>query len=201
MRIVVAAGSRIWISRAQHAAFAVAILLLGYSGFALADTWAFQRHQDVRLQQLLRPVSAPAVPAVPASPVATDDGLIGRIEVSRLGISVIVMEGDSEVTLQHSVGHIIGTALPGQPGNVGLAGHRDSFFRPLRDIRVGDFIALTTPGGDFRYRVDSTRIVTPDDVSVLDSDSHQILTLVTCYPFYFVGAAPSRFIVRAERID
>jgi sortase A len=198
MRIVLAAASRIWISRAQRAAFAIAILLLGYSGFVLADTWAFQRRQDVRLQQLLRPV---ITPAALAAPVATDDGLIGRIEVSRLGISVIVMEGDSEITLQRAVGHIVGTALPGQPGNVALAGHRDSFFRPLRNIRVGDVIALTTPGGEFRYRVDSTRIVNPDDVSVLDSDSHEILTLVTCYPFYFVGAAPSRFIVRAERID
>lgn len=198
MRIIVAAGSRIWISRAQFAAFAVAILLLGYSGFVLADTWAFQRRQDIRLEQLSR--DTVATPAITPS-VATDDGLIGRIEISRLGISAIVMEGDSEITLEHAAGHIAGTALPGQPGNVGIAGHRDSFFRPLRNIHEGDIIMLTTPGRKFRYRVVTTSIVHPEDVSVLDSDRHEILTLVTCYPFYFVGAAPSRFIVRAERID
>jgi sortase A len=177
---------------AQRVSFAIAILLLGYSGFMLADTWVFQRRQDVRLEQQLQR---------PSPPPAIEDGLIGRIGISRLGISVIVMEGDSEITLQHAAGHITGTAFPGQPGNIGIAAHRDTFFRPLRNIQEGDTITLTTPGGEFRYRVDSTRIVQPDDVSVLDADNREILTLVTCYPFYFVGPAPSRFIVRAERID
>jgi sortase A len=127
-------------------------------------------------------------------------GLIGRMEVERLGVSVALMEGTGRSTLRRAVGHITGTALPGQRGNVGIAGHRDTFFRPLRNIQRDDIITLTTLAGEYRYRVVSTKIVSPSDVRVLESDGHEILTLVTCYPFYFVGEAPNRFIVRAERI-
>jgi sortase A len=127
-------------------------------------------------------------------------GLIGRMEVPRLGLSAIVMEGTSASILRRAVGHIEGTALPGQAGNAGLSGHRDTFFRPLRKIEPNDIITLTTTEGEYRYRVLSTSIVGPDDVAVLDSTEDEILTLVTCYPFYFVGPAPSRFIVRAERV-
>ena len=209
MRIVILAEATVWIRRAPRILFAIAILLIGYSGFMLADARVFQYRANARLGQLLRDqpetrnrqsgVTQISLPV--AVPVATGSGLIGRIGISRLGISVIVMEGDSEEVLRRAAGHIVGTALPGQPGNVGIAAHRDSFFRPLRNIKAGDVITLTTPGGEFRYRVASTSIVRPDDVTVLDSDRHEILTLVTCYPFYFVGPAPDRFIVRAERID
>ena len=120
--------------------------------------------------------------------------------MARLGVSVIVMEGTDARTLRRAAGHINGTALPGQDGNVGIAAHRDTFFRPLRDIRKDDVITITTSRGDYRYRVVSTQIVGPDDVSVLNSDGSDVLTLVTCYPFNFIGAAPSRFIVRAEQI-
>jgi sortase A len=209
MKIVIATESIVWIRRAPRIIFAIAILLLGYSGFVLGDTWVFQHRANARLGQLLRDEpgtrsrqAGMAQVILPvAAAVAVKDGLIGRIEISRLGLSVMVMEGDGEVTLRRAAGHIAGTALPGQPGNVGIAGHRDSFFRPLRNIRDGDVITLTTPGGEFRYRVVSTWIVRPDDVSVLDSDGREVLTLVTCYPFYFVGPAPDRFIVRADRID
>jgi len=110
------------------------------------------------------------------------------------------MEGTSSATLRRAAGHISGTALPGQPGNVGISAHRDTFFRPLRNIRRNDLITLTTALGEYRYRVVSTRVVSPQDVAVLDPAGNQILTLVTCYPFYFIGAAPNRFIVRAERV-
>ncbi len=112
----------------------------------------------------------------------------------------MLMEGDDAKTLRRAVGHIRGTALPGQPGNVALSGHRDTFFRPLRNIRENDVIVVTTLHGEYRYRVESTRIVAPDDIAVLNAGEGEILTLVTCYPFYFVGAAPDRFIVRAERL-
>jgi sortase A len=128
-------------------------------------------------------------------------GLIGRIEVPRLDLSVIVMEGVEASTLRRAAGHIPGTGLPGQAGNVGIAGHRDTLFRPLRNIRRDDLITLVTPLGEYHYRVVSTRIVNPHDVAVLDPDGNEILTLVTCYPFYFVGSAPDRFVVRAERIE
>ena len=125
---------------------------------------------------------------------------MGRIEISRLGVSAMVIEGTTKSTLRRAVGHIAGTALPGRPGNVGLSGHRDTFFRPLRNIRQDDIITLTTAIAEYRYRVVSTKVVGPRDVAVLDADGAEILTLVTCYPFYFVGSAPDRFIVRAERV-
>jgi LPXTG-site transpeptidase (sortase) family protein len=110
------------------------------------------------------------------------------------------MEGDDRRTLRRAVGHMPGTPWPGQNGNVVLTGHRDTFFRPLRNINRDDIIALTTLQGQYRYRVLSTQVVSPDDLSILDPSRNEILTLITCHPFYFVGAAPNRFIVRAERM-
>jgi sortase A len=98
------------------------------------------------------------------------------------------------------VGHISGTALPGKPGNVGVSGRRDTFFRPLRNIRQGDIVTLTTLQGEYWYRVVSTKVVSADDIAVLHPSESEILTLITCHPFYFVGSAPDRFIVRAERV-
>jgi sortase A len=122
---------------------------------------------------------------------------IGLLKVPRLGISVIVFEGSDQHTLRLGAGHIEHTALPGEPGNLGIAGHRDTFFRSLKDIRRNDRITITTPLGSFEYRVQFTQIVKPTDTSVLAPSSMVSLTLVTCYPFYFVGSAPERFIVRA----
>jgi sortase A len=125
--------------------------------------------------------------------------LIGRIEIPSLGLSVMVIEGVDGRTLRRAAGHIPGTALPGQPGNVGISAHRDTFFRPLRKIQKNDMITFTTVLGDYRYRVMSTKVVNSRDVEVLSPRGNEALTLVTCYPFYFVGPAPKRFIVRAER--
>ena len=111
------------------------------------------------------------------------DGLIGRIEIPRLLLSAVVVEGIGRTTLRRAVGHIPGTALPGQPGNVGLAGHRDTFFRPLKDLRIKDEIQFSTLSGDFKYEVESLRIVEPDNVGVLAPSGENVLTLVTCYPF------------------
>jgi sortase A len=122
------------------------------------------------------------------------------MEIPRLGVSVIVAEGTNESILRRAGGHIAGTSFPGQGGNVGIAGHRDTLFRPLRNIRQNDVITLTTLAGEYRYRVMSTEIVSPSDITVLQPEGHETLTLVTCYPFYFVGPAPDRFIVRAERV-
>ena len=181
----------------QRILFAGGILMLGYCGFVLLDTFIFQKQETAALEQFVPARLAASNPILPA---IGPDGLIGRIQVERLGVSVVVIEGTSNKTLRRAVGHIKGTALPGQPGNVGIAGHRDTFFRPLRNIQPDDIITLTTLGGAYRYRVVSTRVVSPDNVAVLDSNSNQILTLVTCYPFYFLGSAPERFIVRAERV-
>ena len=172
-----------------------AVSLLAYCGYVLVDAWMFQRAEQARLQQLW----AKREEAVPRNRRSTADGLMGRIEIPRLGISVIVMEGTCGSILGEAAGHIIGTGLPGQPGNIGISAHRDTFFRPLRNIRQNDTITVTTPTGEYRYRVLSTQVVSPSDMGVLRSSSDQILTLVTCYPFYFIGPAPNRFIVRAVR--
>jgi sortase A len=181
----------------QRVLFAGAILLLGYCGFVVLDTWIFQARESAELERFVPEGAASTAARQPGGP----EGLIGRMEVQRLGVSAVVIEGTSDKTLRRAVGHIAGTGLPGRPGNVGIAGHRDTFFRPLRNIRSGDIITLTTLSGAFRYRVVSTKVVSPDDVAVLDPDGEEILTLVTCYPFYYLGSAPQRFIVRAQRVS
>ena len=146
--------------------------------------------------------------AVPAPDVAgeasrrgvAEHGLVGRLKIPRLHLSATVREGTDEGTLQLALGHIPATAFPGQPGNVGVAGHRDTLFRPLREIRKSDIIWFETTAGSYRYQVESTEIVQPRDVSVLKPDRRQELTLVTCYPFDYVGAAPDRFIVKARQM-
>ena len=193
--------------------FAAAAAALAWCAFVLADAWLYQRRETAELGRLLQqrrgkppaahtPARPPAgVPAAPPRPWIGPHGLIGRMEIPRLGVSVVLAEGTDEGTLRRAVGHIEGTPLPGQPGNVGIAGHRDTFFRPLRNIRRNDIVVLDTLHGQYRYRVVSTRIVTPDAVGVLAPTAEETLTLVTCYPFYFVGSAPDRFIVRAERVS
>ncbi len=111
----------------------------------------------------------------------------GKSRSSSIGLTAMIEEGDNGGILRRAVGHVPGTALPGQQGNVVIAGHRDTFFRPLRNIHKGDEITLTTLRGSYRYRVDSTEVVGPQDTEVLDDSPGAILTLVTCYPFYFVG--------------
>src|SRR5689334_5813924 len=192
----------------QRGLLACAVALLGYCAFVLVDTRVFQERESRAFQRLLedrhatagdspqaRLLSPPAIPSAPAM-----SGLIGRIEIARLGLSVMVVEGDDGKTLRRAAGHVPGTALPGQLGNVGITAHRDTFFRPLRNIQMDDVVTVTTLQGVYHYRVVSTKVVSPQDVEVLDSAGGEVLTLVTCHPFYFVGAAPNRSIVRAERI-
>ena len=113
---------------------------------------------------------------------------------------MVVVEGVDKTTLRRAVGHIPGTALPRHSGNVGLAGHRDTFFRPLKDLKIKDEVQLSTLQGNFTYEVESLRVVDPDNVGVLAPSGENVLTLVTCYPFYYVGPAPKRWIVRARQV-
>jgi sortase A len=182
-------------------------LLLGYTAFALVDAWIFQRRESRELDRLLRDrqvasesTPQPASSTAPKAAPVEVDGLIGRIEIPRLLLSAVVVEGVDKTTLRRAVGHIPGTALPGQAGNVGLAGHRDTFFRSLKDVKVKDEVQLSTLAGNFNYEVESLRVVDPDNVGVLSPASHNVLTLVTCYPFYFVGPAPQRWIVTAKQV-
>lgn len=132
-----------------------------------------------------------------------EDDLIGRVEVPRLGLSAIVREGVEASTLRTAVGHMPSTALPGAPGNVAIAAHRDTLFRKLSGIHKNDEIAFETADGQtYSYVVDSMKVVRPTDVSVLKgTPGEQSLTLITCYPFNYIGAAPERFIVRARRVS
>ncbi len=187
----------------QLALLVVGLSLLVWCGFVAIDARAFQavalsQLDRLRVERQQAPGSATARESAPASTPRLG-GLIGRIGIERLGVSVVVVEGSSPSILRRAAGHIEGTALPGQPGNVGISAHRDTFFRPLRNIRENDVITLTTPNGEYRYRVLSTQVVNPRDIAVLSPGGDQVLTLVTCYPFYFVGPAPKRFIVRATR--
>ena len=125
---------------------------------------------------------------------------IGRLVIPRLGLSVIVAEGDDAETLNVAVGHLPDTPLPWQEGNTALAGHRDTFFRPLRRVKAGDEIRFETANGTFHYRVTRLSVVDPEDLWVLDASPGAALTLITCYPFDFVGPAPRRFVVHAERV-
>src|SRR5262249_23621796 len=134
------------------------------------------------------------------APKVENGQVLGRFTIPRLGLSSMVREGDDETTLSLALGHIPGTALPGQKGNVGVAGHRDPVFRALRQIQKDDVIQFETLQGTHFYEVDSTRIVQPDDVAVLKPGKAPSLTLVTCYPFYYVGSAPERFIVSAHEV-
>ena len=196
--------------------FAVGILALGYVGYALVDAKLYQAYETWRFERALEgskpamdsveeihPSSLPA-PAEADRPrvesAAPKGSPLGQIEISSIGLTAMIEEGDNGRTLRQAVGHLPGTALPGEQGNVVIAGHRDTFFRPLRNIRKGDEITLTTLDGSYRYRVDFTEVVGPQDTEVLDASADSILTLVTCYPFYFVGPAPKRFVVRASRM-
>jgi sortase A len=120
------------------------------------------------------------------------------LRIPNLKLAVPVFEGTSELNLNRGAARIEGTARIGATGNLGLAAHRDGFFRPLKDIHVGDPLYLDTVGRTLIYRVSSIRIVTPEDVEVLEPTDKPSITLVTCYPFYFVGSAPKRFIVHAR---
>ncbi len=174
----------------QGALLLVASVAIGFCGYASIDTWLAQQRSLERLDAI----------ASGGAPSSFEEGApLGQIAVPRLGLSSAILEGTSDHTLQLSVGHVRGTARPGQAGNICLAGHRDSFFRPLRRITPGDEIWIRSPEGPSVYRVVETRIVGREQTSVLAPESVDVLTLVTCYPFEFFGSAPERFVVRAVR--
>jgi sortase A len=126
--------------------------------------------------------------------------VVGLLEIPRLGFSTPILEGDDTETLRGAAGHLPDTPQPWEEGNSAIAAHRDGIFRPLRNVRVGDELRVQTPHGEVRYKVSDTHIVVPTDLSVLEAKTPHMLTLITCYPFNYVGAAPKRFIVHAERV-
>jgi sortase A len=180
------------------------ILAGGYAAYTYSARYIYQAYEMESFDRTLQIVhDAPPVPALESvvEPKAPATELIGKIVIPRLEISAIVKEGVDKQTLRLAVGHIPSTALPGQAGNVGLAAHRDTLFRNLQDAREDDVITLTTLRSTYIYRVVSLKTVNPSETSVLAGIGNEnTLTLVTCYPFYLVGHAPKRFVVRARQV-
>jgi len=189
------------VRRLERLLLILGIASLGYYGYVSAESALYQSIENRELDAIL--ASAPPPPITSNAPrphhkmVPINGAAMGRIEIPRLGVSAVIRAGSDARTLRLAVGYIPGTALPGERGNIGLAAHRDTFFRRLRDIRTDDEIRLVTPEGSFAYTVERTNIVRPSDTWVLDGTPQPTLTLVTCYPFTYVGSAPQRFIVRA----
>jgi sortase A len=153
----------------------------------------------VTVTQTVLPGTTTSPPApIPAPAPGT---WIARLEVPSVRLATTVLEGTDDGTLRRGSGHIEDTPFPGQTGNVGIAGHRDTVFRPLRHIHLGDEMKLTTADRVYHYKISKTLIVTPDDVYVLDPTEQPTLTLVTCYPFDFIGHAPRRFVVQAALVS
>ncbi|MFZ3201800.1 MAG: class D sortase [Candidatus Acidiferrales bacterium] len=184
-------SKKLFLRAAYYLFLAGGICGLGYAAYVVVDAQAYQAIEKSRFDTM-RPAQGPRV-------VAEGD-VIGEMKIPRLELETILVQGESPKILRRAVGHLPETALPGEPGDVALVGHRDSFFRPLRNIQLGDAITIKTLDGEFEYQVERTEVVLPSDVQVLQPSSENTLTLVTCFPFYYVGPAPKRFIVRARQI-
>ena len=159
-----------------------------------------QQEAQVRLDRSLRTRQATPNASHPAHRLLNHGDVVGRLTIPRLHVSVMVFEGDDAAILKQGAGRIPSTSLPHENGNLGIAAHRDTYFRPLRLIRPHDLIEFTTPEGVSRYTVTDTEIVRPSDIEVLAKVPGRDLTLVTCYPFYYLGSAPKRWIVHAKQI-
>lgn len=173
------------------------VCLIAY-GVVTLRALEYQRKKASELTRIV--IESPTIERSHPRPTKADHQLVGRLEIPRVHLSVMVVDGDDDATLRVAAGHLPDTPLPWEFGNSAVAAHRDSFFRPLSGIRVGDQVSLQTPHGEFRYTVARVRVVEPNDVSVLAQTGHSSLTLVTCYPFSFVGHAPRRFIVQADHV-
>jgi sortase A len=191
----------------QYAFLALGLCALGYCAKTFVQAWLYQRwaYQQIESPRTRSSDSAVISGSPPPKEIShrSSAGMapIGQLEIPRVHISAIVAEGTSSPVLSRAVGHITGTALPGQTGNITLAAHRDTWFRHLGEVRKGDVITLKEPGRTYQYEVRFTAVVGPKDTWVLDRTTGETLTLLSCYPFRFVGPAPERFVVRARRVQ
>ena len=198
----------------QRGFLVLGLLLLALWSKTYVESRGFQSAESKKLEAALREaesgqskvgLSNAAFVGPPASDppehATEQEGVLGRVEIPRLRITAMVAEGTDVKTLRRAVGHITSTALPGDAGNCALAGHRDTFLRGLGGVRVNDVIRIVTLEHTYTYQVEWSEVVEPRRVDVLDSTDTRSLTLVTCYPFAFVGRAPQRFIVRARQVE
>jgi sortase A len=202
-----AVGIRRWLERGL---LAMGIACLGYYGYHRVEAEHFQREQTAAFEERLAASAGPELP--PAEPDLNDEAaednsahpptpVLAVLEIPRLKLTSPVIAGDGADTLDRAVGHLSDTPKPWESGNTAFAAHRDGLFRPLARIRVGDDVRVRTEHGEFTYRVRETKIVAPTDLSVLAPTSSPTLTLITCYPFNFIGSAPQRFVVHADRLE
>jgi sortase A len=210
----------------RHLLLLVGFGCLGYCAYMFGmeslnqsyGNWVFEQHiagrSDVSVASYLRATpfsflvkdgttkgSEPEVKSQTPNAAVATGAILGKVEIGRLNLSSVVREGVDAGTLSTSVGHVPSSAMPGHAGNFALAAHRDTLFRPLRNIKQNDLITFQSLTQTFTYKVENTRIVKPTDVSVLQSNGHDALTLITCYPFYYVGSAPERVIVQARLVS
>ena len=189
------------VRRIEWGLLMVGVTCLLWVGATSLSAFLYQVTHGISLDTLDHSLDHPeAVRAAHGVQAVEAQAPIGRLEIPRIGLSVVVAEGDDDNTLKVAVGHLPDTPLPWQEGNTALAGHRDTFFRSLRRVQAGDEIRFVTGHGTFRYRVSRHAVVDPDALWVLDASPAAALTLITCYPFDYVGPAPRRFIVHAERL-
>lgn len=181
-----------------RALFAAGIMALLWVAGQLGYAKTYQLYLMSKLKA--QPALANSIPdsTSPAWSSLRKGDIVGRLDIATRKISVVVLEGIEDDALDIAAGHVPGTALPGSYGNVVIAAHRDTFFRELRNIAVGDRIQFSTTAGTFEYVVSNSEIVHPSETRVLESSGHSELTLITCYPFSFLGSAPERFIVHAR---
>jgi sortase A len=192
-----------WLRRLEIACVVLGIACVAWYAFVRTDASLVQSQQRMALERILARRALPGEGQwfVSAPSGRPGTGLIGQLEIPRIGLSATVMTGDDEAILRVAVGYLADTPPPWGTGNSAVAGHRDSFFRPLQGIRAGDDVRVVTSYGTFRYQVRRTLVVDPEDVWVLDSLPQVNLTLITCFPFSFVGHAPRRFVVQAEKLQ
>jgi len=189
--------SRIW-RHIQRCLLWFGAAALAYVAATAVYATLYQGYQSRRFEAELALPKDISPPLLQAPPDLHEGDLLGRIDIDPIGLSVMVLQGIEERTLIAGAGHVPGTSLPGSEGNVVIAAHRDTFFRKLERIRLGDRIRVATLRGSYEYIVDSVETVDPTDTQVMESRDYRELTLITCFPFYFVGAAPRRFIVHAR---
>ncbi len=210
-RPLLSARARRWTRWTRRLCFITAAVALGYVAFTVVEASLYQvsakRSLETRMVAEEERKAIPSEAEVVSEPAVGKqenelrhlDDAIGRLDIPRLGMSVAVLRGTDWHSLRLGAGHVEGTPLPGEGGNSGIAGHRDTFFRELKDIRKNDEIKFQTATGLYDYKVDWMAVVSPDDTAVLAPSTDSELTLVTCFPFEFLGSAPKRFVVRAHR--
>jgi sortase A len=164
---------------------------------AVQEAAPVERSRDAQAGMQTAEVVLASLPSIAHAGAAAQDGVIAVLRIPGIGLEVPVYPGTTEPVLRRGAGLVEGTAFPGSTGNVGIAAHRDTHFRGLKDVAIGDLVELVTLDETRVYRISMLEIVEPRDVHVLDDTGEPALTLVTCYPFYFVGNAPQRYIVRA----